>query len=209
MLIFYGINCAMHIYLTEQSAKTMLYTILIGILMGISMAAPPGPINAMMSEATRSNFRGSLVGLGAMTADAIYSVIMLVIKGFIPHSVIHILYFAGSALMLYFSIDLIKAKYNRTRASRNYLSGLLTGLMNPYQISWWITFGTAMLYKFGIDILVGFFVSIIIWLATFPYIIERFVSSKFVFYINIFSSIILLVFGLFMIYEGLKLVIQF
>jgi len=188
----------------------MLYTILIGILMGISMAAPPGPINAMMmSEATRSNFRGSLVGLGAMTADFIFSVIMLVIKGFIPRSVIYLLYFAGGALMLYFSIDLIKAKYNRTPTSGNYLRGLLTGLVNPYQISWWITFGTAMLYKFGIDILIGFFISIIIWLATFPYIINRFISSKYVFYINIFSFIILLVFGLFMIYEGLKLVIQF
>jgi len=178
--------------------------------MGISMAAPPGPINSMIiSEATRSNFRGSLVGLGAMTADAIYSVIMLVIKGFIPHTVIYLLYFAGGALMLYFSINIIKANYNRTGASGNYFRGLLTGLVNPYQISWWITFGTAMLYKFGIDILVGFFVGIIIWLATFPYIIKRFITSKFVFYINIFSFIILLAFGLFMIYEGLKLVVQF
>ncbi|WP_162509770.1 hypothetical protein [Thermogymnomonas acidicola] len=43
----------------------------------MSLAAPPGPINAMIiSEARRSVLRAVLIGFGAMTADLIFLIIV-------------------------------------------------------------------------------------------------------------------------------------
>jgi len=46
---------------------------LAGMALGLSIAAPPGPVNAMIAfQSTRSPLRGFLVGLGAMTSDATF-----------------------------------------------------------------------------------------------------------------------------------------
>ena len=60
--------------------------------MGLSLAAPPGPVNAMIAtEATRSKLHGFSVGLGATTADFTYFVVMLIFGPSIPTADINII----------------------------------------------------------------------------------------------------------------------
>ncbi|MCY0883354.1 MAG: hypothetical protein OWQ50_06070 [Acidianus infernus] len=75
------------------------------------------------------------------------------------------------------------------------------GITNPYQISWWTTVGLFMINEFGISIILPFFGGIIIWIFAFTTFINR-LGNKYTKYVKIFSFIILLAFGLYMIYEG-------
>ncbi|MFP3223163.1 MAG: LysE family translocator, partial [Nitrososphaeria archaeon] len=75
------------------------------------------------------------------------------------------------------------------------------GITNPYQIAWWISFGIAMLDKFGLQSGMGFFSGILIWIITYPYIFEKVgkKSVKFDKLIRIASAAVLFILGTFMI----------
>src|SRR5438046_7637073 len=55
----------------------ILATVLAGIGIGLSLGAPPGPVNAIIASqtVTRSWRAGFLVGVGATTADTIFLVV--------------------------------------------------------------------------------------------------------------------------------------
>src|SRR5207244_8467205 len=66
---------------TEMSARNggivvleILATVLAGMGIGLSLGAPPGPVNAIIAShtVTRSWRAGFLVGVGATTADTIF-----------------------------------------------------------------------------------------------------------------------------------------
>jgi threonine/homoserine/homoserine lactone efflux protein len=166
------------------------------------MAAPPGPINAIMAnESLRSKLHGSSVGFGAMTADFIFFLITFEVRKFIPENLLVVFYFIGGGLMIFLSYATLKAKVGNRSKKGNYFTGLIMGITNPYQISWWITVGLFMINEFGISIILPFFVGIIIWIFAFTTFINR-LGNKYAKYVKIFSFIILLAFGLYMIYEG-------
>ncbi len=167
------------------------------------MAAPPGPVNAIMAnEALRSKLHGSSVGFGAMTADFIFFLITFEIREIIPESFFIIFYFVGGGLMIFLSYVTLKAKVSNRSKKGNYFTGLAMGITNPYQISWWLTVGLFMINTFGISIIPFFFVGIIIWIFVFTSSINR-LGNKYAKYVKIFSFIILLSFGIYMIYEGI------
>ncbi len=175
----------------------------LGIVLGLSMAAPPGPVNAMIAnEATKSWLHGSSVGAGAMTADFIFFWIVYFIQGFVPNYVLKPLYLIGGAFMLYLSYATLKSKMPSSSVRGNYFIGLLMGLSNPYQISWWVTVGISMIRSLSISIIPGFFLGIVIWIFSFPRLINL-VGSKYIKYVKIISSSILLAFGIYLIYEGI------
>jgi len=103
--------------------------------------------------------------------------------------------------MIFLSYATLKAKVSNRSKKGNYFTGLIMGITNPYQISWWITVGLFMINEFGISIILPFFVGIIIWIFAFTTFINR-LGNKYAKYVKIFSFIILLAFGLYMIYEG-------
>ena len=50
---------------------------LLGVFLGFSMAAPPGPINSMIIDrSTKSFYEGAKIGFGAMTADFIFMILV-------------------------------------------------------------------------------------------------------------------------------------
>src|SRR2546430_14743473 len=55
----------------------VLPTVLAGLGIGLSLGAPPGPVNAIIAShtVTRSWRAGFLVGVGATTADTIFLVV--------------------------------------------------------------------------------------------------------------------------------------
>ena len=175
----------------------------LGIILGLSMAAPPGPIYAMIaSESTKSWFHGSSVGSGAMTADFIFFLIVYTIQGLIPSFILKPLYFIGGIFMLYLSYLTFRSKMPSSSINGNYFIGLSMGLTNPYQISWWVTVGISMIKSLSLYIIPGFFLGILIWIISFPTVINKF-GKNYLNYIKIASSIILFIFGIYLLYEGL------
>jgi len=185
-----------------------MISILLGIILGLSMAAPPGPVNAiMLNESLKSKIHGSSVGLGAMTADLIFYFISYNFRNFIPKEFLKIIYITGGLLLIIISILIIRSKFNiNTSPKGNYITGLSIGLTNPYQITWWLTIGIFMLENLGISSILGFFIGIVIWIIIFPFISNKYIRnySK---YIKILSFIIVLAFGSYILLEGIRLII--
>ncbi|BCU70759.1 LysE family transporter [Stygiolobus caldivivus] len=179
-----------------------LYIVLIGTLMGLSIAAPPGPINAMMAhESLESPLHGTSVGAGAMTADFIFFLLTFFFKSLIPSKYLFIFYLVGGVYMLYLAYGVWKAKVMNVTVKGSYIKGLTTAIVNPYQIGWWLTFGISMLDQFSVYIAPGFFLGILIWIFLFPAVISRF-GKNYVLYVKLFSLIVLVFFGVYFLYQG-------
>jgi len=155
-----------------------------GILLGLSIAAPPGPVNALIAThvVTKTKWwAGSFVGSGAMTADAIFLVITYSI-GTAVHptaGVLMAIYALGACVMFLFAYKASKAwrkppieEAQETRLTHSYLTGLAVALTNPYQILWWLTAGLAFIQGVGVAIVAGFFTGIIIWNLSFPFALD-------------------------------------
>lgn len=174
--------------------------------MGLSIAAPPGPVNAIIAnEAAKSAIKGTSVGAGAMTADAIFFTITYVFGHLIPNSVLPCMYIIGAFLLLYLAYAVIRASLPSRSVSGNYFVGLSIGLVNPYQISWWITVGLFMIKELTIFTIPGFFAGIITWIIIFPLSVNKILGKPiYMKYIKLFSSGILIIFAMLMIYTAIK-----
>ncbi len=183
----------------------LLYAIGFGIALGLSVAAPPGPMNAIVArESQRSNWHGSSVGFGAMTADAILLVITFYFSKLIPSYIINFFYIAGTFILLYMAYGTLRAKAKETSIHANYFLGIGMGLTNPFQIAWWFTAGLFFITKISLIAIVGFFIGIVIWVFSFPYAIhktKKYYEPK---WINYISTAVLVAFAAFMFYLGLK-----
>jgi len=155
-----------------------------GIALGLSIAAPPGPVNAIIAvqSVSRSATKGFMVGLGAMTADAIFLVITYYLGGLImiddnirgALSVISCLLMAYLAFITFKSsqdVDSMIGKGDR-KVHFPYLTGLSIGLTNPFQITWWISVGLSLISSIGLLIIAGFFTGIILWITLFPFVMH-------------------------------------
>src|SRR5947207_8405954 len=91
----------------------ILATVLAGIGIGLSLGAPPGPVNAIIASqtVTRSWRAGFLVGMGATTADTIFLAVSIAahsavtsIQGWVP-----VIALLGAGLMAYFAWNTVRA----------------------------------------------------------------------------------------------------
>ncbi len=177
--------------------------ILIGIILGLSLAGPPGGVNAIIAnESLKSKLHGASVGLGAMSADIAFFIIVYILRAYIPEILLNVIYFIGGFLMLFIAYMILNSKIPRFSRKGNYFMGLSLGLTNPFQIIWWFTVGIFMLNTLSIFSVIGLFIGILIWIFTFPYAINKF-GLKYEKYIKYASMIILIIFGIYMIYSGI------
>ncbi|NHN58095.1 MULTISPECIES: LysE family translocator [Halorussus] len=159
---------------------------LAGVALGLSLAAPPGPMNAVIAEESvlRGWGSGFRAGLGAMSADACFFALALlgvvaVVRD--AQAVQGALFAAGGLLMLYFAYgaasdaseafgaDAAAGETGPTAAdgagsrgdSRGFRKAFALALTNPYQILWWLTAGVGLLDPgtFAVDALGGLTVS--------------------------------------------------
>lgn len=153
----------------------------VGITIGLSLAAPPGPVNALIAShaVTRSWRSGFLVGCGAMTADAGFLVLSVVAHSILVgvRQVFPIIAFVGAGVMATFAWTAARA-WNRlpeaaadTRPAHAaaYVTGLTVNATSPYPVLWWLTAGVALIGELGPAVLVGFFAGILLWISLFPY----------------------------------------
>lgn len=147
-----------------------------GVALGLSIAAPPGPVNAASaSQATRSWRSSWFVLLGAMTADGVFFLLTYygLIRLIASQDAREALFLAGGCLMVFFG--LLAFRSARSKGGRRegrgggypYLLGVTIGISNPFQIAWWITVGVGMISTFGLSIVAGFFSGILTWTLLF------------------------------------------
>lgn len=150
-----------------------------GIALGLSIAAPPGPVNAVIAvQSVKSSIRGFLVGLGAMTSDATFLVITHYLGGFIMiddrirafFSALSCILMAYLAFLTFRSSRKVESMMSKgeMRVHLPYLTGLSIGLTNPFQITWWMSVGLSLISSIGLVIIAGFFTGILLWITLFP-----------------------------------------
>jgi threonine/homoserine/homoserine lactone efflux protein len=166
-------------------------SVLAGGLLGLSLAAPPGPMNAVIAEESvnRGWGAGFAAGLGAMTADALFFVLAVAgIVAFIQDAptLRAVMVGIGGLLMFYFAYGAVRdaGSFDGTGGSdrAGFGKAFVLAVTNPYQITWWLTagvgllnpgeieaFGHTFLAANGLLTIVGFFAGIVVWIVSFPW----------------------------------------
>lgn len=169
-----------------------------GALLGLSLAAPPGPMNAIMAEESlvRGRVAGMLAGLGAMSADGLFCLVAFAgAMGGLQRVawVRGILFAIGGGLMLYFAWTILRELSGRfrvepeeTATTRGFVRTFVLALTNPYQISWWLTAGVGLVQPRSLHVmgytlrtpgggltLAGFFAGIGLWVVGFPTLLVK------------------------------------
>ncbi|AEM57934.1 lysine transporter LysE [Haloarcula hispanica N601] len=152
--------------LLQLGALSLVPTALGGVLFGLALAAPPGPMNAVIAEesALRGWRAGFFAGLGAMTADACFLVLAVLGAATViteTPGVRRVMVGAGGLLMLWFAYGAVKeANTTVTEGdssvtsgdSRGFRKALVLALTNPYQVAFWLTVGVGLLEPGVVDV---------------------------------------------------------
>jgi|YelNatPaOPRAMG01_1025707.scaffolds.fasta_scaffold00985_20 L-lysine exporter family protein LysE/ArgO len=150
-------------------ALNLLLDTLIGIILGISLAAPPGPVTAMIVRKAASSVRKAFsIGLGAMTADLTLMLIVFFLRSEIDFTDYDkYIYIIGAIFLFFFAYEIFENKTSVSDdTSGSYVRGLTVGLVNPLQIGWWLSVGLSFLAAFGYTVFYFIFIGIAIWVLT-------------------------------------------
>ncbi|MCD1293799.1 lysine transporter LysE [Methanocella sp. CWC-04] len=191
-----------------------IYSLIAGLIIGLSLAVPPGPMNAVIAAESvkRSYVNGIKLGLGAMTADGIFLVITLIGVAilFTGDAVRMIVSAAGGLILGYMAIMTLKSYKEPLKEKENgvmrypYIVGLTMGLTNPTQVLWWITAGAALISYFNEFGVIGFFIGILVWVTALS-LLMHYASKKIngIYpYVILASGICILFFGILLLYNA-------
>ncbi|MFC7097960.1 LysE family translocator [Halobaculum marinum] len=145
---------------------TVLASLLAGVVFGLALAAPPGPMNAVIAEESvlRGWTAGVRAGLGAATADAIFFVLALVgAVGFLNRAPLikGVMVGVGGLLMLYYAYGAAREVRGSFLGvdtdivddeSAGFRKALALALANPYQVLFWLTVGVGLLEPGRVDV---------------------------------------------------------
>jgi threonine/homoserine/homoserine lactone efflux protein len=135
-----------------------------GVVFGLALAAPPGPMNAVIAEESaiggwRSGF---VAGLGAMTADLCFLVLSLLGAVTVVQRAPRLraaMIGVGGLLLLYFAVGALRdarESYRRdppeVEDRRGFLRAFVLAITNPYQLVFWLTVGLALLRHGTLDV---------------------------------------------------------
>lgn len=185
-----------------------------GFLLGMGAAIPLGPINILiMNNALKNYKRAVTIGFGAMSADILYLTMILlgIATVFNQPYILNTLGILGSAFLLYLAYIIFKGR-NKTLHSDDqstnskslvtmYLQGFILTFINPYTVAFWLSIAgyTAHTNLEPIITMIGMLSAIFLWITLMPYFVHRSkhkISQKMSYYFNLFSSLLLLGFGL-------------
>ena len=143
----------------------VLTTLGAGAVFGLALAAPPGPMNAIIAEESvvRGWLAGFRAGLGAMSADAAFLVLAFFgVVAFVESLPLlrATMVGVGGLLMLYFAYGAatdaeatFRGEGGPSDESRGFRKAFVLALTNPYQILFWLTVGVGLLEPGTIDVL--------------------------------------------------------
>lgn len=153
-----------------------------GFALAWSLAAPPGPANALIAHvaAQRSFGAGWVTGLGAVCGDLVMFVLMWVgvlrvVEAFPATKLVFAA--AGAALMLFFAYEAWRtARHARgttdpaeaapdVTAAGGFARSFVTVTTSPFNWGWWIGVGSSLFAALGWGIVLGFFAGLVAWTA--------------------------------------------
>jgi|APHM01.1.fsa_nt_gi Putative threonine efflux protein len=165
---------------TDVSVVTALVTGGAGVVFGLALAAPPGPMNAVIAEESvlRGWRSGFFAGLGAMVADLCFLVLALLGAVTAVERVPALragMVGAGGLLMLYFAYgaaadaaggvfqdadpdvtgddrDPNATTLEGSPESHGFRKAFVLAITNPYQIIFWLTVGVGLLRPGRLDV---------------------------------------------------------
>lgn len=147
---------------------------LAGALLALSLAAPPGPANALMAQETarRGYAAGWVTGMGAVAGD----LTMLALTTFGTLRVLALVPQLQVALALLGAVLMIKFAHDAWAAARlpelpeaggkaGFFRNYIIVVTSPFNFAWWLTAGTALLADLGWWGAVGFFAALVAWVS--------------------------------------------
>jgi L-lysine exporter family protein LysE/ArgO len=191
------------------------------ILLGLSLAAPIGPVNAaQLDKGIRFGFvHAWLVGLGAMVADAVF---MLLIYFGSAHFLSTpfmktFLWCFGCFILIYTGVESMKkagniiaarSKISKESKSRSFYSGFFMTLTNPLSILFWLGIYGSILAKTAEtyqtwDLLIyssGIFLGLLCWdviMATIASTFHKYIHEGFLIVISRIAGLSLIGFGVY------------
>jgi threonine/homoserine/homoserine lactone efflux protein len=208
------------------------YSLIQNILLGLTLAAPIGPVNLeIIKRGLNSGFKQAfLTGAGAMSADTTYlTLIFFGLTAFLNIAFMKIfLGIAGSIILIYLGALSVKeffrtAKNNNKTAQRLFKSSFATGyvlaISSPMTIVWWTgVFGALLASQTNSPTnLSAFFSCLFILLGCFLWVFslaaalhfgKKFINEKTTKFISLVAGIFLIGFGLYFMYQAIKLLVR-
>ncbi|WP_377891973.1 LysE family transporter [Alkalihalobacillus sp. R86527] len=189
------------------------------ILLGLSLSAPIGPINAaQVDKGIRYGFLNAwFVGIGAMVADGILMLLIYVGIGHIVDSPFMktFLWLFGFFVLSYTGVEsIVKSNSNQSDSgvsrneakSKSFRTGFFMAISNPLNILFWLgIYGSILAQSTNgtYHLLIsstGIFIGITIWDLTMASVASgarRFVRPPVLRIVSILSGVILIAFGLY------------
>lgn len=148
-----------------------LAAVALGLGLGFSLAAPPGPVNALIARsASVGGLRGGVkAGLPAPIVDTGYMLLVLFgvsrlvdLQALTPG-----LATAGAALMAWLAVQVAKVPKGSGKELAGPAAVWLVTLTNPFQYAWWLSAGAGDLLQLGAFGIAGFLAAIFGWVFLF------------------------------------------
>ena len=191
------------------------HAVLGGALLAISIAAPPGPVMAIMANASmRGRVKESLVtAAGGISGDVVW--LALAILGAVAYLDRHpravgALGLAGALLLLWMAWGTwrsVRAGLRANTASGSWKLGFFTVLSSPFSLAWWLANGTLLYAVWGWPGIAAFFVTGSLYALGFTYAF-RWVGRKAasaMMWVGYVSVVVLGSFGLYVGWTSLRL----
>jgi L-lysine exporter family protein LysE/ArgO len=213
------LRCGTSPQANSRGVETALGLVVYGMTIGVALAAPIGPINIeIIKRGLQGGYmRGWLVGLGALSADTFYAI--LIVSGLTPladrPALRAPLFLAGAVMLVWIGVNSVRTALrgdgvdaDHVPARRaSYLTGLLMALFNPMGLVYWLSIGAALVAdavervgSTGAPMLVGgVFAGILLWvtfLSWFAQVARRFVTGRGMLWVTGIGGIVLIGFGL-------------
>ncbi|RIJ63210.1 LysE family transporter [Rummeliibacillus sp. POC4] len=198
------------------------------VFLGISLAAPIGPINAaQIDKGIKGGFFPSwFVGLGAMCADALYMLtVYLGVINFLDTPFMQTLLWSfGFFVLVYTGIESIvsvgktiqRSNDHNFSLTKSFFSGFFMSLLNPLTILFWLGIYGSVLAKTVVDyetadvILYSsaIFLGLFFWDITMACVassFRKYLTTKLLAFISIVSGLSLIGFGVYFGIQAVKL----
>lgn len=188
-----------------MDAPLLLAPVMVGALFAWSLAATPGPGNALIAQeaARRGVLAGMTTGAGAIAADfAMFLLMWLgVLRVLVALPWLQVAFgAAGSVVLVVFARDAWRAARQPTLEASgrgSFARSFVAIVTSPLNHVWWTTVGTTFLANTGLLAMAGFFGGLALWVALWS-ALARFGAARvrrFAELVAYASAIVLLVFA--------------
>lgn len=201
------------------------------IILGLTLAAPIGPVNSVrLDKGIKNGFwHAWVVGVGSMIADAIFMfLVYLGVVHFLDAPPVQtFLWLFGGFVLLYTGIESIvganklSLSHDRKRETliKCFFSGFIMSISSPLSILFWlgiygsvlaktaVSYGTSQLLIYSSMIFLG----LTIWdlfVASLTSGFRKFLTTNSLIFISVISGLSLLGFGMYFGYQGINALIR-